>query len=320
MRKNSKIYIAGHKGLVGSALVSKLKDEGFNNLLFADHSKLDLISQNSVENFFRINKPDYVFLAAAKVGGIYANSTYPAEFIFNNLQIQTNVIHSAWKYGVKKLLFLGSSCIYPKYTPQPIQETSLSSGYLEPTNEPYAIAKITGIIMCKSYNKQYGTNFISVMPTNLYGPNDNYHPMNSHVLPALIHRFHEAKINKYPKVTIWGTGTPIREFLYSMDLAEACILLMENYNNSDIINIGTPDKITIKNLAYCIKNIVKYKGRIDFDTSYPDGTLEKTLDCSKLLTMGWKPKINLNEGLKLTYADFLKRSISKPPRPQGARL
>ena len=311
MQTSSKIFIAGHNGLVGSALTRKLKEKGFNNLVFRLHAELDLTDQPAVDRFFKTEHPEYVFLAAAKVGGIYANNTYPADFIFSNLQVQMNVINAAWKIGVKKLLFLGSSCIYPKYCPQPMREDALLSGQLEPTNEAYAIAKIAGIIMCKSYNRQYGTNFISVMPTNLYGPNDNYHPLNSHVLPALIRRFHEAKVSKSPKVTIWGTGNPTREFLYSDDLADACIFLMEKHNGNDIVNIGSGKEVTIRELAMTIKKAVGYEGEIDFDVSKPDGTPRKLLDCSKLHAMGWRHKIELEEGIKMAYQDFVRMLENK---------
>jgi len=305
MEKTSKIFIAGHNGLVGSALVRKLKEAGFTNLLLKNRNDLDLTNQHAVEVFFAYEKPEYVFLAAAKVGGIHANSTYPAEFIFSNMQVQMNIINEAWKYKTKKLLFLGSSCIYPKHAPQPMPEDCLLSGKLEPTNEPYALAKIAGIIMCQSYNRQYGTNFISVMPTNLYGPNDNYHPINSHVLPALIRRFHEAKVNNAPNVTIWGTGNPTREFLYSDDLADACIFLMENHNGNEIVNIGSGKEVTIRELALAVKSAVGYTGTVDFDVTKPDGTPRKLLDCSKLHAMGWRHKIELDEGIKLAYQDFL---------------
>lgn len=306
MQTNSKIFIAGHNGLVGSALVRKLREKGFNNLLLKNRSELDLTNQHAVEVFFANEKPEYVFLAAAKVGGIMANSTYPAEFIFSNMQVQMNIINEAWKYKTRKMLFLGSSCIYPKYAPQPMREDALLSGYLEPTNEAYALAKIAGIVMCRSYNKQYGTDFISVMPTNLYGPNDNYHPMNSHVLPALIRRFHEAKVNIAPKVTIWGTGNPTREFLYSDDLADACIFLMEKHTGNDILNIGTGSEVTIKDLAMHVKNAVGYDGKIDFDVTKPDGTPRKLLDCSRLHGMGWRHSVELDEGIKLAYQDFVR--------------
>lgn len=306
MEKSSKIFIAGHRGLVGSALTRKLREKGFTNLLERSRQELDLTNQHAVEVLFAHEKPEYVFLAAAKVGGIHANSTYPAEFIFSNMQVQMNIINEAWKYKTKKLMFLGSSCIYPKLAPQPMPEDCLLSGKLEPTNEPYALAKIAGIIMCQSYNRQYGTNFISVMPTNLYGPNDNYHPLNSHVLPALIRRFHEAKVNKAPMVTIWGTGNPTREFLYSDDLADACIFLMEHHNGNDIVNIGSGKEVTIRELALSVKKAVGFEGEIDFDVTKPDGTPRKLLDCSKLHAMGWRHKIELDEGIKRAYEDFVK--------------
>ncbi|HUI90800.1 MAG TPA: GDP-L-fucose synthase [Chitinivibrionales bacterium] len=306
MHPSSKIFIAGHRGLVGSAITRKLREKGFTNLLEKTHSELDLTNQHAVEIFFADEKPEYVFLAAAKVGGIHANSTYPAEFIFSNMQVQMNIINAAWKFKTKKLMFLGSSCIYPKYCPQPMKEEHLLSGYLEPTNEPYALAKIAGIIMCRSYNKQYGTDFISVMPTNLYGPNDNYHPLNSHVLPALIRRFHEAKVNNAPNVMIWGTGNPTREFLYSDDLADACIFLMEKYTGNEIINIGSGQEVTIRDLANVVRSVVGFKGTVDFDPTKPDGTPRKLLDCSKLHGLGWRHKTQLNEGVRLAYEDFLK--------------
>ncbi len=306
MHPSSKIFVAGHNGLVGSALVRKLREKGFNNLLLKNRSELDLTNQHAVEVFFAYEKPEYVFLAAAKVGGIYANSTFPAEFIFSNMQVQMNIINESWKYKVKKVLFLGSSCIYPKFCPQPMREDALLSGQLEPTNEAYAIAKIAGIIMCRSYNKQYGTDFISVMPTNLYGPNDNYHPLNSHVLPALVRRFHEAKAKNLPVVTIWGTGNPTREFLYSDDLADACIFLMEKHTGNDIVNIGSGIEVSIRELAQHVKEAVGYKGKIEFDVTKPDGTPRKLLDCSRLHAMGWHHTIELDEGIKLAYNDFLK--------------
>lgn len=311
MEKDIKIFVAGHRGLAGSAIVRQLKNKGYANLILQSHEELDLINQQAVIEFFDKEKPEYVFLAAGKVGGIYANSTYPAEFIYNNLQIQNNILHASWKYSIKKLLFLGSSCIYPKLAVQPMTEESLLSGYLEPTNEPYAVAKIAGIITCRSYNEQYGTNFISVMPTNLYGPNDNYHPQNSHVLPALIRRFHEARSNNTPSVIIWGSGAPKREFLYSDDLADACIFLMENYNDSKIINIGSGKEITIRELSETIKQVVGYRGEIGFDESKPDGTPRKLLDCTKLHGLGWKPKIPLEQGLALAYKDFQKNPLAE---------
>jgi len=307
MNKQEKIYIAGHRGLVGHAIKRKLEEQGYSNLIYRTSEELDLRNQTAVEKFFAEEKPEYVFLAAAKVGGIHANNTYPAEFIYDNIAIQTNVIHSSYLYGVKKLLFLGSSCIYPKYAPQPIKEEYLLTGELEPTNETYATAKIAGIKMCSAYNKQYNTNFISVMPTNLYGPNDNFDLEKSHVLPALIRKFHEAKIENKPYVEIWGTGKPRREFLYIDDLAYACVFLMENYNASDIgshINIGTGKDITIKELANLIKGIVGYTGSIKFNSNMPDGTLRKLLDVSKLTALGWQASYILEEGINMTYDWF----------------
>ena len=301
---SSKIYIAGHRGMVGSAIHRKLQKEGFTNFITRTSDTLDLRNQQQVTDFFKLEKPDYVFLAAAKVGGILANDTYRAEFLYDNLQIQNNVIHNAYLTGVKKLLFLGSSCIYPKLAPQPLKEDYLLTGLLEATNEPYAIAKIAGIKMCDAYRDQYGCNFISVMPTNLYGYNDNYHPENSHVLPALIRRFHEAKVNNTHTVTIWGTGQPKREFLFADDLAEACYYLMQNYNKAGLINIGTGEDITIKDLALLIKKVIEYEGEIDFDTSKPDGTPRKLMDVGKIHNTGWQHEIQLEEGIKLAYHDF----------------
>lgn len=303
MQKDSKIYVAGHRGLVGSAIVRKLKEKGFDNLVFRTSSEVDLRNQDEVERFFESEKPEYVFLAAAKVGGINANNIYPAEFLYDNLCIQNNVIHQSYKFGVEKLLFLGSSCIYPKNAPQPIKEDYLLSGKLEPTNDAYAIAKIAGIKMCQSYKKQYGCNFISAMPTNLYGPGDNYDLKNSHVLPALLSKFHTATINNEPSVTIWGTGKPRREFLHADDLADACYFLMENYDEPEIINIGVGRDISIGEMAAMIKNITGYKGEMVFDTSMPDGTFQKLLDVSKLHDMGWQAKIGFEEGVKRTYAE-----------------
>lgn len=305
MEKNSKIYIAGHRGMVGSAIHRKLQKEGYNYIITRSSSELDLRVQSDVEEFFEQEKPEYVFLAAAKVGGIIANNTYRADFLYENLQIQNNIIHSSYLNGVKKLMFLGSSCIYPKLAPQPLKEDYLLTGPLEPTNEPYAIAKIAGIKMCDAYRSQYGCNYISVMPTNLYGYNDNYHPQNSHVLPALIRRFHEAKINNTPEVTIWGTGSPKREFLFADDLAEACYYLMQNYDEEGLVNIGTGEDISIKDLALLIKDIIGYEGEINFDTSKPDGTPRKLMDVSKLHSKGWQHKIELRDGIKLAYEDFL---------------
>jgi GDP-L-fucose synthase len=308
LEKESKVYVAGHRGMVGSAIVRKLKMEGFSNLVLKTSSELDLRNQLQVSSFFKQEKPNYVFLAAAKVGGIIANNTYRADFLYENLAIQNNVIHDSYLNGVKKLMFLGSSCIYPKLAPQPMKEEYLLTGLLEPTNEPYAIAKIAGIKMCEAYRDQYGCNFISVMPTNLYGYNDNYHPENSHVLPALIRRLHEAKINNAAEVTIWGSGTPRREFLFADDLAEACFFLMKNYNEKELINIGTGQDLTISELAFIVKEVVGFTGDLVFDLNKPDGTPRKLLDVSKLHGLGWKHKICLEEGLKLAYADYLKNS------------
>ena len=301
MEKNSKIYVAGHRGLAGSAIVRKLKEEGYRNLLLKTSAELDLRDQKAVKDFFENEKPEYVFLAAAKVGGINANNTYPADFIYDNLCIQNNVIHQSYKNGVKKLLFLGSSCIYPKNSKQPIKEEYFLSGYLEPTNDAYAVAKIAGIKMCQSYHKQYGCNFISVMPTNLYGPGDNYDLKNSHVLPALLRKFYEAKISNEPVVTIWGTGNPRREFLHVDDLASACLFLMDHYDEPDIINVGVGKDIPIAEMAAMIKDISAYNGKMVFDTSMPDGTFQKLLDVSKLHSLGWQAEIGFEEGLRNTY-------------------
>ena len=301
MNKNSKIYIAGHKGLVGSAITRLLQKEGYKNLILKTRQELDLLNQQAVSDFFKKEKPEYVFLAAAKVGGIMANQTYPADFIYENLVIQANIMHTAYLNKVKKLLFIGSSCIYPKLTPQPIKEEYLLSGALETSNKPYAVAKIAGIITCQSYNKQYGTNFISVMPTNLYGPNDNFDLQNSHVLPALIRKFHEAKASGQKEIILWGSGSPKREFLYVDDLAEACLFLMKNYNSSEIINIGTGEDLPIKDLAEKIKEIAGYDGKIVWDKSKLDGTPRKLLDVGRIHKLGWKHKINLETGLKTTY-------------------
>lgn len=304
MEKEAKIYVAGHRGMVGSAIFNKLKDEGYTNIITRTSSELDLRDQAAVARFFATEKPAYVFLAAAKVGGIIANNTFRADFIYENMAIQNNVIHHSYLNNVKKLMFLGSSCIYPKMAPQPLKEEYLLTGVLEPTNEPYAIAKISGIKMCEAYRAQYGTNYISVMPTNLYGYNDNYHPQNSHVLPALIRRFHEAKENNSAEVIIWGSGTPLREFLFSTDLADACIFLMKNYDDEQFVNIGIGEDLSIKDLALLIKRIIGYKGSIKFDSTKPDGTPRKLMDVSKLHSLGWKHKIPLEEGIKLAYADF----------------
>jgi len=302
--KTAKIYIAGHKGMVGSAIMRKLEAEGYKNLLFKTSSELNLKDQIAVNAFFREEKPKYVFLAAAKVGGIVANNTYRGEFLYDNLMIQNNVIEASRVNDVEKLMFLGSSCIYPKLAPQPLKEEYLLTGELEQTNEPYAIAKIAGIKMCDAYRDQYGCNFISVMPTNLYGLNDNYHPQNSHVLPALIRRFHEAKSQNLPSVTIWGTGTPKREFLYADDLADACFYLMQNYNEAGLVNVGCGEDLSIKELAFMIKEIVGYQGEIDFDLSKPDGTPRKLMDVSKLTDLGWSYTTDLEKGLKFAYEDF----------------
>lgn len=309
MEKESRIYIAGHRGMVGSAIHRKLIKEGYTNFITRTSDTLDLRNQQQVTDFFKLEKPDYVFLAAAKVGGIVANNTYRAEFLYDNLQIQNNVIHNSYLSGVKKLMFLGSSCIYPKLAPQPLKEEYLLTGLLETTNEPYAIAKIAGIKMCDAYRAQYSCNYISVMPTNLYGYNDNYHPQNSHVLPALIRRFHEARMQQLPQVVIWGTGSPKREFLFADDLAEACYYLMENYNEEGFINIGTGEDLSIKDLALLIKSVVGYEGEITFDTSKPDGTPRKLMDVTKLHAKGWKHKIELEAGIKLAYQDFLSKHI-----------
>lgn len=296
--------------MVGSAIHRKLSELGYNNIVTRTSSELDLRNQQAVADFFDQEKPDYVFLAAAKVGGIMANNTYRADFIYENMAIQNNVIKSSYDNKVKKLMFLGSSCIYPKMAPQPLNEDMLLTGTLEPTNEPYAIAKIAGIKMAEAFRDQYGCNYISVMPTNLYGINDNYHPQNSHVLPALIRRFHEAKINQLPEVIIWGTGTPLREFLFSDDLADACVFLMNNYDEKQFVNIGIGEDLSIKDLAELIKDVIGYKGIISFDSSKPDGTPRKLMDVSKLHALGWKHQINLRKGIQLAYADFLKKEAN----------
>ncbi len=304
MEKNAKIYIAGHRGMVGSAILRKLEKEGYSNFILKRSSELDLRDQQAVADFFKQEKPDYVFLAAAKVGGIVANNTYKAEFIYDNILIQSNVIHNSYLTGVKKLMFLGSSCIYPKLAPQPLKEDYLLTGLLEPTNEPYAIAKIAGIKMCDAYRDQYGCNFISVMPTNLYGPNDNYDLKNSHVLPALIRKFHEAKLEGKKEVEIWGTGSPKREFLHADDLADACVYLMDKYSEPGLVNIGTGEDISIKDLALLIKDIVGFTGELTFDTSKPDGTPRKLMDVSKLTSMGFKYKISLEAGIRSVYEEY----------------
>ncbi|HBH25728.1 MAG TPA: GDP-fucose synthetase [Cytophagales bacterium] len=307
MNKSGKVYVAGHRGMVGSALVRKLKSLGFENIVSRTSKELDLTDQSQVARFFESEKPDYVFLAAAKVGGIYANNTYRADFIYENLMIQNNVIHQSYVNGVEKLMFLGSSCIYPKMAPQPLKEDYLLTGKLEYTNEPYAIAKIAGIKMCESYRLQYGCDYISVMPTNLYGPNDNYDLDNSHVLPALIRKFHEAKINDQKEVTIWGTGSPKREFLHVDDLADACVYLMGHYDEPELINIGTGEDLSIKDLALMIKDVVGYNGDLKFDTSKPDGTPRKLMDVTKLHRCGWKHSIGLKSGIESVYHGFAER-------------
>ena len=310
MKINSRIYVAGHRGLVGSAIFRLLKKRGFVNLITRTHSELELMDAVAVQNFFEETKPEFVFLAAAKVGGIHANSTYPADFMRENLVVQTNVIHESWRNGVEKLMFLGSSCIYPKLCPQPISEESLLTGELEPTNEAYALAKIAGIKTCQSYNQQYSTNFISAMPTNLYGINDNFHPENSHVLPALIRRFHEAKLANAESISIWGTGNPRREFLHSDDLADAVLFLMENYNDSEIVNVGCGEDQTIMVLAETICEVVGYSGSLAFDSTRPDGTPQKVLDISKIRALGWTPEIPLKKGLEQVYQWYLSQDIS----------
>lgn len=306
LEKDAKVYIAGHRGMVGSAIKREFEARGFNNLLLRTSSELDLRNQQQVSGLFEKEKPDYVVLAAAKVGGIIANNTYRADFLYDNLMIQNNVIHHSYIHGVKKLLFLGSSCIYPKLAPQPLKEEYLLTGLLEPTNEPYAIAKIAGIKLCEAYHDQYGSRFISVMPTNLYGLNDNYHLENSHVLPALIRRFHEAKEKGLPNVTIWGSGTPKREFLFADDLAKACVFLMENYHEREFINIGSGEDLSILELANKIQRIVGYQGEILLDTTKPDGTPRKLMDISKLSALGWTPITSLDEGIRIAYQDFKK--------------
>ncbi len=305
MEQHEKIFIAGRYGLVGSSIERALRRQGYENIVGLRHAELELTNQAEVETYFKIEKPQYVFLAAAKVGGILANNTYPAEFIYSNLEIQNNVIHACYKFGANKLLFLGSSCIYPKFAAQPMTEDELLNGKLEPTNEPYAIAKIAGIVMCQSYNRQYGTNFVSVMPTNLYGINDNYHPDNSHVIPGLIRRFHDAKTANAPEVVVWGTGSPMREFLFADDLGDACVFVMRQYSGNDIVNIGSGVEVTIKTLAELIKKAVAYEGVLRFDATKPDGTPRKLLDVSKLTNLGWRAQTRLEDGLKVAYQNFL---------------
>ena len=305
MNLDAKIYVAGHRGLVGSAIVRNLEAKGYKNIICRTHKELDLTNQEAVRTFFEEEKPEYVFLAAAKVGGIHANNTYPADFIYDNLMIQNNVIKAAHDFEVKKLLFLGSTCIYPKMAPQPIKEEYLLTGALEETNEAYAVAKIAGLEMCKFFKRQYGDNFISCMPTNLYGPNDNFDLKNSHVLPALIRKFHEAKVNNSEVVEVWGTGTPLREFLYVDDMADACVFLMENYDGEQHVNIGTGEEVSIRELAETVKEVVRFEGKLVFNTDMPDGTPRKLTNIDKLHGLGWKHKVSLSEGIKLAYNWFL---------------
>ena len=312
MNKESKIFVAGHRGLVGSAIKTELENQGYNNLIFKTHKELDLTNSGDVSEFFEKEKPEYVILSAAKVGGIYGNYTYPVEFFTENMKIQLNVIENSYKNNVKKLMFLGSSCIYPKNSPQPIKEEYLLSSQLEKTNEMYALAKISGLKLCASYNREYGTNYISVMPCNLYGLNDNYDSQNAHVLPMLIRRFHEAKITNSPSVEVWGTGKPLREFMFAGDLAKGVVFLMQNYSAEDIgefINIGTGKEISIKDLAYLVKEITDYEGEIVFDKTKPDGTMRKLMDVSRINSLGWKAQMGLKEGIKLVYEDFKRRWI-----------
>ena len=311
MKKESRIYVAGHRGMVGSAIVRKLRSEGFGNILTASSSEVDLRDQQAAGDFMAEGKPDYVFVAAAKVGGIQANNTYRAEFLYDNLMIEANLIHAAYTQNVKKLLFLGSSCIYPKMAPQPLKEEYLLTGLLEPTNEPYAIAKIAGIKLCDAYRSQYGCNFISAMPTNLYGPNDNYDLKNSHVLPALLRKFHSARENGQSQVEIWGSGTPMREFLHVDDLAEACLFLMENYNEEGFVNVGTGVDLSIADLARMIGEIVGYEGELRFDSGKPDGTPRKLMDVSKIHSMGWKHRIELREGISMVYEEMKAMTFSE---------
>jgi GDP-L-fucose synthase len=305
--KNALIYVAGHRGMVGSAVVRALQAQGYTNIVTRTSSELNLTDQEATETFYKEIQPEYVVVAAAKVGGILANNTYRAQFLYENLQIQNNLIHFAWKYGVKKLLFLGSSCIYPKLAPQPLKEEYLLTGLLEPTNEPYAIAKIAGIKMCEAYRDQYGCNFISAMPTNLYGPNDNYHPENSHVLPAMIRKFHEAKMEGKSEVIIWGDGSPLREFLYADDLADALVYLLLNYNEKEFVNVGCGEDISIMDLATLVQKVTGFQGEIVCDTSKPNGTPRKLMDVSRLFATGWSPKVALEQGIALAYQDFLSR-------------
>ena len=310
MEKNDKIYVAGHTGMVGSSITRELIKNGYTNLVFRTHAQLDLRNQTAVKEFFETEKPQYVFIASAKVGGIVANDTFRAEFIYDNLQMELNLIHHAYLYNIKKLVFLASSCIYPKFAPQPLKEEYLFTGILEPTNEPYSVAKLAGLKMCEAYMSQYGANFITLMSTSLYGVNDNYHPENSHVLPSMIRKFHTAKVNNIKTVELWGTGTPMREFLYVDDLADAAIFLMNNYDHQNFINVGVGFDHTIKELAEMVKTVVGYNGEIVFNSDKPDGTPRKLMDASKLLNMGWKHKIELKEGLELSYNDYLTRAIN----------
>lgn len=305
MDKDSKIYVAGHRGMVGSAIVRELQRRGYNNIITRTHRELDLTCQQAVDDFFASERPEYVFLAAAKVGGIVANNSAPADFMYENMMLEMNVIHSAWKHGCRKLEFLGSSCIYPRLAPQPMPESCLLTSYLEQTNEAYALAKISGLRYCTYLNRQYGADFISVMPTNLYGPNDNYHPEHSHVLPALIRRFHEAKVNGAPSVTCWGDGSPLREFLYVDDLADLCVFLMNNYSGDETVNAGTGKELSIKDLTLLVASIIGYEGQILWDTTRPNGTPRKLLDVSKATRLGWTYKTELAEGIRLAYEDFL---------------
>lgn len=309
MDKSGKIYVAGHRGMVGSAIVRALEKRGYNNIITKTHKELDLTRQDAVEDFFAKEKPDYVFLAAAKVGGIVANNEAPADFLYDNMILEMNVIHSAFQNNVKKLMFLGSSCIYPRMCPQPIKEEYLLTSSLEQTNEAYALSKISGLKYCEYLNRQYHTDYISVMPTNLYGPNDNYHPTHSHVLPALIRRFHEAKVNNLPYVTCWGTGAPLREFLYVDDLADACVFLMNTYSGNETVNLGTGKELSIKELTELVAKVIGYKGEVRWDTSKPDGTPRKLLDVSKLESLGWHYKTELEEGIRLSYEDFLNNPV-----------
>lgn len=309
MNLDAKIYVAGHRGLVGSAIVRNLEAKGYKNIICRTHKELDLTNQEAVRTFFEEEKPEYVFLAAAKVGGIHANNTYPADFIYDNLMIQNNIIKAAHDFKVKKLLFLGSTCIYPKMAPQPIKEEYLLTGSLEETNEAYAVAKIAGLEMCKFFKRQYGDNFISCMPTNLYGPNDNFDLKNSHVLPALIRKFHEAKVNNSEVVEVWGTGTPLREFLYVDDMADACVFLMENYDGEQHVNIGTGEEVSIRELAETVKKVVGFDGELVFNTDMPDGTPRKLTTVDKLHGLGWKHKVSLNEGIKRAYNWFINKEV-----------